>query len=159
MDYLPRHPDQTSFRQPVLKQMRFTSLHRAVPPFLAACLLAGCSTSSGGGSVLPSRVSSSAQYITALQGGIVGRSGVEISNSDRSRALEAEYRALEAAPGFQPVAWEGRGVSGQVVAAAPYQVGSQNCRQYKHTLTSSGREVIARGAACRNANGTWTPLT
>ncbi len=139
--------------------MRFNSLHSAVPPFLAACMLAGCTTSSGGGGVLSSRGSSSTQYIAALQGGIVGRSGVEISNSDRSRALEAEYRALEAAPGFQPVTWEGRGVSGQVVAAAPYQVGSQNCRQYKHTLTSGGREVIARGAACRNANGTWTPLT
>ncbi len=142
-----------------MKQMRLTRLHPAVPPFLAACLLAGCSTSSGGGSVLASRMSSSTQYITALQGGIVARSGVEISNSDRSRALEAEYRALEAAPGFQPVTWEGRGVSGQVVAAAPYQVGSQNCRQYKHTLTSGGREVIARGVACRNTDGTWTPLT
>lgn len=142
-----------------IEQMRIISLHSAVPPFLMACVLAGCSTSGGGGSVLSSRGSSSAQYITALQGGIVSRSGVEISTSDRSRALEAEYRALEAAPGFQPVSWSGRGVSGQVVAAAPYQVGSQNCRQYKHTLTSGGREVIARGAACRNANGTWTPLT
>lgn len=142
-----------------IEQMRIISLHRAVPPFLMACVLAGCSTSGGGGSVLSSRGSSSAQYITALQGGIVSRSGVEISTSDRSRALEAEYRALEAAPGFQPVSWSGRGVSGQVVAAAPYQVGSQNCRQYKHTLTSGGREVIARGAACRNADGTWTPLT
>lgn len=103
--------------------------------------------------------SSSAQYITALQGGIVSRSGVTIGDSDQSRALEAEYRALEAAPGGQPVAWTGRGVSGEVVAAAPYQVGSQNCRQYTHTLVSEGREAKARGAACRNANGTWTPLS
>jgi len=57
------------------------------------------------------------------------------------------------------VAWTGRGVSGQVVAAAPYQVGSQNCRQYTHTVVSDGREAKARGAACRNTNGTWTPLS
>jgi surface antigen len=139
--------------------MRFTSLPRAVPPLFLACALAGCSTSGSGGGLLASRGSSSAQYIAALQGGIVGRSGVTIGDSDRARALEAEYRALEAAPGFQPVAWEGRGVRGEVVAAAPYQVGSQNCRQYRHTLTSGGREVVARGAACRNADGTWTPLT
>jgi surface antigen len=45
-----------------------------------------------------------------------------------------------------------------VIAAAPYQVGSQNCRQYTHTVTSDGHEVKARGAACRNKDGTWTPL-
>ncbi|MFN7101703.1 MAG: RT0821/Lpp0805 family surface protein [Pseudorhizobium sp.] len=142
--------------------MHSIRLHHAVSPILLACLLAGCSTSSGGSgagtSLVPSR-SSSAQYITALQGGIVSRSGVTIGDSDQSRALEAEYRALEAAPGGQPVAWTGRGVSGEVVAAAPYQVGSQNCRQYTHTLVSEGREAKARGAACRNANGTWTPLS
>jgi surface antigen len=149
---------KTVFRQPVLKQMR-TSFRLGLSPILLACMLAGCtSTSEGGRGLLSSRSSSSAQYITALQGGIVSRSGVTISDSDRSRALEAEYRALEAAPGFQPVVWKGRGVSGEVVAAAPYQVGSQNCRQYRHTLDVGGREVIARGAACRNANGTWTPL-
>ncbi|MCJ8517298.1 surface antigen [Pseudorhizobium tarimense] len=140
--------------------MRSTRLHLAVPPILMACLLAGCSTSgSGDGSLLSPRGSSSSQYIAALQGGIVGRSGVAVSESDRSRALEAEYRALEAAPGGQPVVWKGRDVSGEVVAAAPYQVGSQNCRQYTHTVSSNGREVKARGAACRNDNGTWTPLS
>ncbi|RVL10855.1 hypothetical protein CN147_33640, partial [Sinorhizobium meliloti] len=71
----------------------------------------------------------------------------------------AEYRALEAAPCGQPVAWQGRGVSGSVVAAAPYQVGSQNCRQYSHTVTVKSQQTTARGAACRNSDGSWTPLT
>ena len=75
------------------------------------------------------------------------------------RALEAAYRALEAAPGGQPVVWQGKGVTGSVVAAAPFQVGSQNCRQYSHTLTVEGRETATRGAACRNANGAWAPLS
>ena len=137
--------------------MRFRSLQIGAA-FLGLAVIAGCSTTSGGGSLLPSRSSGSTPYIAALQGGIVSRSGVEISNSDRARALEAEYRALEAAAVGQPVTWSGRDVSGQVVAAAPYQVGSQNCRQYKHTLTASGRQAIARGAACRNKDGSWTPL-
>jgi len=97
-------------------------------------------------------------FIASLEGGIVARTGVELSDSDRQRALEAEYRALEAAPGGQPVVWSGRGVSGQVVAAAPYQVGSQNCRQYTHTVTAEGKQTQARGAACRNPDGSWTPL-
>ncbi len=99
-------------------------------------------------------------YIAALQGGLVSRNtAAQLSKADMQRALEAEYRALEAAPGGQPVVWQGQGVSGSVVAAAPYQVGSQNCRQYSHTLTSNGRDTATRGAACRNAEGAWEPLS
>ncbi|MDI7921397.1 hypothetical protein [Ferirhizobium litorale] len=142
--------------------MNFPSRRLIIPACVSAIALTGCSTA--GGSRTMSLLSSepkevSTPYLDALQGGIVGRTGIAIGAGDKQRALEAEYRALEAAPGGQPVSWSGRGVSGEVVAAAPYQVGSQNCRQYTHTVTANGREARARGAACRNANGTWTPLT
>ena len=135
-----------------------------VPAIFVVIALSACSTSGnkgGVGSLLLSPIKSNAStpYITALEGGIVGRTGIKLSNSDKQRALEAEYRALEAAPGGQPVVWTGRNVSGQVVAAAPYQVGSQNCRQYTHTVTVDGKQTQARGAACRNDDGTWTPLS
>ncbi|ATN33630.1 hypothetical protein ACO34A_07395 [Rhizobium sp. ACO-34A] len=128
---------------------------------LTALALSGCGTTGGprGGLASTSKANSSTLYISALQGGIVSRSGVKLSNSERQRALEAEYRALEAAPGGQPVAWQAGDVSGQVVAAAPYQVGQQNCRQYTHKLVDNGKQIEARGAACRNSDGTWTPLT
>ncbi|MBW8284743.1 MAG: hypothetical protein K0M55_14190 [Rhizobium sp.] len=128
---------------------------------LAALALSACTTGGGskGGLLSSDKSNPSALYISALQGGIVSRAGVKLSDSELQRALEAEYRALEAAPGFQPVAWVGQSVSGQVVAAAPYQVGQQNCRQYVHKLNDKGRQIEARGAACRNPNGTWTPLT
>ncbi len=133
----------------------------------SAVALAGCSTSSGQrGSATAAlgaastRSPSSAAYIDALRGGVIARlGGIELGESDRQRALEAEYRALEAAPGGQPVLWQGRGVSGSVVAAAPYQVGSQNCRQYSHTVIAEGQSTTGRGAACRNSDGSWTPLT
>ncbi|KPF41107.1 hypothetical protein ACSV9I_08235 [Rhizobium sp. G187] len=115
--------------------------------------LSACTTTQG------SAATGSALYISALQGGIVSRTGVKLSNSETQRALEAEYRALEAAPGGQPVTWVGGEVRGQVVAAAPYQVGQQNCRQFTHKVISEGRELQARGAACRNSDGTWTPLS
>ena len=132
----------------------------------SAVALAGCGTTAGGkggvaglGSTATRGVSSTT-YIAALQGGVIGRlADIDIGTSDRQRALEAEYRALEAAPGGQPVTWNGRGVSGSVVAAAPYQVGSQNCRQYSHTVTVKTQAKTARGAACRNPDGSWTPLT
>lgn len=126
-----------------------------------ACLafgLTACNTVGGGSSGSAGRADSSI-YIAALQGGIVSRTGIELSRSDLQRALEAEYRALEAASGGQPIAWAGNDVRGEVVAAAPYQVGQQNCRQFTHKVFADGREVQARGAACRNPSGTWTPLT
>ncbi|WP_438753646.1 hypothetical protein [Pararhizobium sp. O133] len=128
----------------------------------SSLLLSGCGTTSANGAKAGTLTTSnmSASYIAALGGGIIGReTGLSISKGDRQRALEAEYRALEAARGGQPVVWQGSGISGSVVAAAPYQVGSQNCRQYSHTVTVKGQDSVARGAACRNANGTWTPLT
>ena len=123
--------------------------------------LSGCGTTAAKGALArlsPIRSNPSAPFITALDGGIVSHTGVTISDSDKQRALEAEYRALEAAPGGQPVIWSGRGISGQVIASAPYQVGSQNCRQYTHTVTVDAKPTVARGSACRNDNGTWTPL-
>lgn len=138
---------------------------------LSISLLSACSTTSGSTrldetgeqvAVAVSEPETSAYYIQALRGGLVSRiDGVKLSGSDRARALEAEYKVLEAAPSGQTVVWAGSGsLKGEVVAAVPYQVGSQNCRQYTHSITTknSVAPLVARGAACRNANGSWTPL-
>jgi surface antigen len=100
-------------------------------------------------------------YIQALRGGLIARlPDVRFSKGNRVRALEAEYNVLETAPAGQKIVWEGEGgMRGEVVAAVPFQVGSQNCRQYTHEITLKSTQKTARGAACRNANGSWTPLT
>jgi surface antigen len=153
----------TQTQEPVSDTMRRLSHRNTVSLVLVSALLAGCNTTSGegGGSrgLLSSRSSATTSYISALQGGIAGRTGANLSGSDLSRALEAEYRALEdAAPGAS-TPWKSGDASGEVIANAPYQVGTQNCRQYRHTITADHKEFTARGAACRNADGTWTPLT
>lgn len=134
-------------------------------------LLAGCMSSAtdGGASLVGAFASPlgtrgaqpmSADIAESMAGGLVGRTmGNDLDRADSQRALEAEYRALEYTPSGQPVAWQGRGrVSGQVVAAPPYRVGSQNCRQYTHTVSQDGTERTGRGTACRNDDGSWTPL-
>jgi len=154
----------------ISNQLKFAIL------LLLASLLAGCSTTSGStrlddtGEQLASDAQSDSTsdqpenasfYIQALKGGLVARMpGLKISKSDQARALEAEYKALEMTPGGQKVVWDGNGgTHGEVVAATPYQVGSQNCRQYSHSISvNGGAPMTARGAACRNANGSWTPL-
>ncbi|MFD1746530.1 hypothetical protein ACFSE1_13745 [Rhizobium helianthi] len=128
-------------------------------PVVAASLLSACSTTGAGRGGLFGSKATPNNYIVALQGGIVSRSGVQLNDGDRQRALEAEYKALEFSGVGQAVPWNGGNAKGEVVAAAPYQVGSQNCRQYTHTLTVSGRDVKTRGTACRNSDGAWSPLT
>ncbi len=133
---------------------------------LVATLLvvAGCQSQSSQTDVLNAFVPASNgknSVIDALNGGIIDPAvDASLSNQDRMRALEAEYRALEVAPSGQIVAWRGaRGdVSGEVYAAQPYQVGSQNCRQYVHKIDSDGQSTTSRGTACRNDDGSWTPL-
>lgn len=100
--------------------------------------------------------------LQALNGGLVGGVSSTLSPSDRARALEAEYRALEYSPAGKAVDWSdpATGIHGEVVAAQPYQVGSQNCRQYTHTVyAGAAAPQSARGTACRNQNGSWTPLS
>lgn len=138
------------------------AMRSAVVSAVSLSVLSGCTTTNrgaGSGGLLSRSPATSTPYIASLQGGIVARSGVKFERNDLQRALEAEYKALEAAPGGQPVTWTGDEGKGQVVAAAPYQVGGQNCRQYTHTITADSRETKVRGTACRNADGSWTPLT
>lgn len=134
---------------------------------LAALSVSGCASMSKKSAVPlafaapQTSFSSGDGFVRALDGGLVSQiQGVNLGDEDRKLALQAEYKALEDAPGGQAVQWSGAsGVSGSVIAATPYQVGTQNCRQYTQSVTFDGKVTTARGAACRNSNGTWTPLS
>lgn len=128
---------------------------------VSALLLSACTTTTpylGKSLFSSSPPSPSTRIIATLQGGVIGKTGAEVSDNDRKRALEAEYRTLEAAPSGQPVIWRGDDANGEVTAAAPFQVGTQNCRQYAHTIIAGGKQVKARGSACRNDDGSWSLL-
>ncbi|KAB2691227.1 hypothetical protein [Brucella pseudogrignonensis] len=147
-----------------------TMVSRFSAPFLIASIafaLSACGTSGGGkGSGLTSLggLSSKAEtrpdLLASLGNGLLGSSAGQLTAGDRKKALEAEYRALEYSPAGKAVSWSGSGsTSGDVTAAQPYQVGSQNCRQYTHTFSIGDASQTSRGTACRNADGSWTPLT
>ena len=131
-----------------------------------AVLLSGCASSGSlavrsvtGGNVTQASKSS---IIAALDGGLFGRmDGESARRDDEMLALEAEYRALEYTPAGQSVTWksDSQDLSGEVVASQPYRVGSQDCRPYRHTVTSDGASQSVRGTACRSPDGSWTPLT
>lgn len=94
-------------------------------------------------------------------GGLIGGElGADLSRKEHLFGLEAEYRALETTPAGRPVRWQNdrTGNGGTVVAAQPYRVGSQDCRQYSHTVSIHGVQRSARGTACRNDDGSWIVL-
>jgi surface antigen len=138
-----------------------------MPALLVACAaaLTGCVSTglSGvqGGSARDDSGQVAAAIVEAMAGGIVGQiAGLELDRGERRKALEAEYRALEYTPSGQAVVWRSSDSRyGEVVAAQPYRVGSQDCRQYVHAVQIGGERRTARGTACRNGNGSWTPLT
>lgn len=128
---------------------------------LVICLfgLSSCGTLKAGAGFGGAKANDkSALYINALQGGVVSKTGASLSKGQMQRALETEYRALEAGEGGQSIPWEEGSASGTVIAASPYQVGTQNCRQLSHSILVNGKTYQARGAACRNEDGTWSPL-
>ena len=102
-----------------------------------------------------------ATVVGALAGGVIGGNiGRNLDSPSRQAALQAEYNALENGRAGQPVTWQGTGSTyGQVVPQQAYQVGSQDCRRYTHTIYVEGQPSQASGTACRNADGTWTPLS
>ena len=148
---------------------------RAVSAIIACFLISACSASNqtigatagaiaggvvgnqfGGG-----RGRTIATVVGALAGGVIGGNiGRNLDDPSRQAALQAEYNALENGRAGQPVSWQGTGSTyGQVVPQQAYQVGSQDCRRYTHTIYIEGQPSQATGTACRNPDGTWTPLS
>ena len=131
---------------------------------LLPLFLAGCQTTMLGNKVAPQPNSGGAGVVlnAGISGGglVGGPFGAKLERPDRTLAFEAEYKALEYSKGGELVAWAGKtdAISGKVVAAQPYRVGSQDCRQYSHEMNLSGTVTNARGTACRNVDGTWTLL-
>lgn len=131
---------------------------------LAACASAGATGSSPVQGFVanptPADQPLASTIVDAMAGGLIGGTlGTRLDSRERRRALESEYRALEYTPAGQSVTWgDGGKRRGEVVAGAPYRVGSQDCRQYSHTVYLNGQPQTARGAACRNADGSWSPL-
>jgi len=144
--------------------MRLAALIIALALGISGCTTIGTSSSVVGGFAgsQPRKPAPAAgqAIINALGGGLVAGASGQLSSQERIQALEAEYKALEYAQAGQPTVWgDLQGRRGEVRAATPYRVGSQDCRQYAHTIVLGGQPQVLRGTACRNSDGTWSLLT
>lgn len=141
---------------------------RTVPRFLPlaallALLVSGCATDgapglkASGSAMLPA----APVMRGAVSGGLIGGAvGSGLDEADRQRAYDAEITALETGgPGY-PIGWKGDTARGTVIAGPPYnRAGFQTCRDYSHTIYMGNQPQIARGAACRTAEGKWQAVT
>lgn len=143
---------------------------------LISTILMGCSSSGG---VAPEGVGAG---VGAVSGGLIGSQfgkgkgkvattilgaaagtvvgfgvGQWLYGRDREQAERAQFSALESGQSNKPVSWRGAdGHSrGEVVPSSPYRRGTENCRDYNHTIYVDGRPQTLRGTACRNPDGTW----
>lgn len=99
--------------------------------------------------------------IGAAVGGLIGGSiGNALDQADRQRARDAEMQALEYGNPGAPVSWRGdSGNYGTIVPGPAYaRGGSPKCREFTHTIYINGQPQTARGTACRNPDGTWSPV-
>ena len=86
--------------------------------------------------------------------------GASLDDEDKRRAYAAEIEALDRGQSGAPVAWRNpdSGRYGSVVPGPAYVDRGRNCRAYTETIYIDGRPQTARGTACRNPDGSWTPL-
>ena len=96
----------------------------------------------------------------AAIGGMLGnRIGAAMDDEDKRRAYAAQVQALESGPSGAPVAWRNpdSGRYGSIVPGPASEQNGMSCRQYTHTIYIDGKPQTARGAACRNPDGSWQP--
>ena len=100
--------------------------------------------------------------IGAGVGALIGnRIGNALDEQDKKLAYEAEMAALDRGQSGAPVSWRNpdTGRYGSVVPGPAYVDAGRNCRAYTETIYIDGRPQTARGTACRNPDGSWTPLS
>lgn len=95
-----------------------------------------------------------------LVGGLAGNTvGRDLDDANRRVAHDAEFQALEYGRSGAPVAWRSpSGRYGEVIPETSYSVNDTKCREYTQAVYLDGRPEVARGTACRQADGSWRSL-
>jgi surface antigen len=117
--------------------------------------IAGSSLGSNTGSRVAGAVAGGA--VGGILGGAIGAS---LDEQDRQRAYAAQMQAIQYGDPGAPVGWRSpeSGRYGTVVPGPAYQSNGMSCREYSHTIYIDGRPQTARGSACRNPDGSWSPV-
>ena len=129
---------------------------RKPPTFIDSQDLADAGPGHSGGATYGALGSSTIGAIV-LGGVSTSDLGRSLNDIDRQRAAQAEHFALETAEPGRPQSWSNptTNTGGTVVAGEAYDINQSQCRDYTHTITTSGGEQTLRATACRQPNGIW----
>jgi surface antigen len=117
--------------------------------------LTGCASIGGGGDLGGSEPARSLGGAEQLVPGYVGQ---QMTPQDRERVR----LALERNANYEPAAWQGgqRGTLFRVTPIRTFDGADGNrCRDYDTQATIDGRLQKIRATACRQADGSWRPLS
>lgn len=117
---------------------------------LAGLLLAGCASVGGGGT---------GALALAPTGGATAAAPAPLDSSAQRAARAAEQQALEFGRTGVPVPWKSGRAKGEVIPGAKYQINAFACRDYTQTIFVGSEKQTLRATSCRQADGTWSPLT
>ena len=84
---------------------------------------------------------------------------LELDAAARKAAKDAEYRALEFGRVGTPVTWQSGKSHGEIVPGPLYHVNASDCRDFTHTVYMGNAPHATRATACRQADGTWQPIS
>ena len=147
--------------------------HQPALLLLTALALGGCDLTSRGGadgistssigsgkSAGDAGTASSALTNVELSRLIGNKLGSALNEDDRRLAYEAQIRALESGSPGAPMPWRNpaSGRYGNIVPGPAYDRKGAQCRGYSHSVTIAGQLEIARGTACRGADGGWSAV-
>lgn len=121
--------------------------------FVTLSALSGCLSGGFGGASEGPMLSDGAQ---ALGDGLVGQiKDVKLRGDAKTKAIDAEFQALQFAPAGKEVVWSEGKWQGQVLPTQLYRIGSQDCRGFTHILLEGSKSWKQVGTACRGEDGNW----
>ncbi|GGB63226.1 hypothetical protein GCM10011316_38880 [Roseibium aquae] len=90
-----------------------------------------------------------------------GELGAALTETDWRAAAQAQKQALRADGVGAAISWRNArtGRSGEVRPGPVYVVNDTTCREFTHEMQIDGRQMRARGTACRGDNGVWQTLS
>jgi len=144
---------EPEMNRPLRRGLR-APVFRIVPVLVLACAVSACVATTGG-RMTP------ADAAGRVEGSLITRNAaLGLSREDQTVALQAEFRALETTPAGAAVSWRNpaTGHSGDVLPGPAYQVNSQSCRDYTHSVEAEDAASF-QATACRGPDGVWQVVT
>lgn len=144
---------EPEMNRPLRRGIR-ASVFRIVSALVVAGAASGCVATNGASKT-------AADADGRVEGSLITRhDALGLTREDQSVALRAEFRALELTPAGAAVSWRNpaTGHAGDVLPGPAYQVNSQSCRDYTHTVEAADGASF-QATACRGPDGVWQVVT